>query len=411
MHQPLSPGHPLADAPGLWHPTAPRRGAVVRFRRVIDLDRPLRGARLAITASHRYELRLDGVLIARGPSRSDPLRWGVREVVLPQLAAGRHVLAVAVAHDGDGAGESQLGSDGFLAIAGIGAFAAHLDPDGWRCCQDTAVRPGPEDGWGRHRRYSPVGVHERFVAAEHPWGWAGPGRPAGTWVPVRRLRTVLDVWGNLALGVQPWPEQLPPMAEAPLPWKRCAKPAGDASADAWAAGRAPLRIPARSRRRWVLDRGASGVHWPEVGWSGGAGARIRLVWCEAGRHPDGRLAPRGTVEGVELAGHVDEIEPDGGRNRTWMPRWLRSGRYLVVEVTTADRPLELMPIRIADAGFPFTTRLTLAAGPVWDRLLAVSDRTLRSCAHEAIWDCPHYEQCQFPGDTRVQAIAQYLLYN
>jgi hypothetical protein len=405
MTQPLPPDHPLCAAHGLWHPTAPQRGAVVLFRQVITLKRPLRGARLAISACHRYELRCDGALLARGPSRSDPRRWYAREVELPALPAGRHVLAVAVAHDGDGAGESQLGGDGFLAIAGLGALSNLLPADGWRCCHDRAVRPGPEDGWGKHRRYSPVGVHERFVAADHPWGWASSARPTGDWQPVRQLRRAADEWGNLALGVQLWPEAIPAMAETPLPL-RCVM--GDGAA--LATGSGSFAVAARSVARLVLDRGASGVHWPEVRWSNGQGASIRLTWCEAPRTTEGRLAPRTALAGNDLPGHVDVIEADGGRGRRWQPRWLRSGRYLVIDITTADAPLRLDDVRLADSGFPFTTRMRLRADPAWDRLLAITDRTLRSCAHEAIWDCPHYEQCQFPGDTRVQVQAQYLLY-
>lgn len=405
MHAPLPPAHPLCSTAGLWHPSARRRGAVVLFRCVLQLPRARSGARLWLSACHRYELRLDGALIARGPSRSDPRRWYAREVELPAMKAGRHVLAVAVAHDGDGAGESQLGDDGFLVIAGIGSLSAQLAADRWRCCHDRAVRPGPEDGWGRHRRYSPVGVHERFVAAAHPWGWETSARPSGEWLPVRQLRRAADEWGNLALGVQLWPESLPAMAETPLPL-RCAL--GDGAT--LAGDRGPVTVAARSRVRLVLDRGASGAHWPEVGWSGGKGARIRLTWCEAPRTAEGRLAPRTELAGNDLPGHVDVIEADGGRGRRWRPRWLRSGRWLVIDVATAGAPLRLESVSLADCGFPFTRMLRLRAGPAWDRLLAITDRTLRSCAHEAIWDCPHYEQCQFPGDTRVQALAQYLLY-
>jgi len=44
-----------------------------------------------------------------------------------------------------------------------------------------------------------------------------------------------------------------------------------------------------------------------------------------------------------------------------------------------------------------------------ERFWHVSWRTARLCAHETFFDCPHYEQMQFPGDTRVQAIFHYLI--
>jgi alpha-L-rhamnosidase len=398
----------LATSPGLWHPTAPRRGAVVLFRRDVTAPRGgLRGLRLAISACHRYDLRLDGRTIARGPSRSDPRRWGVRVLTLPPLAAGAHVLAVVVCQDGDGAGESQLGGDGFLSIVGLGSAAALLDANGWRTWHDQSVSDCPEDGWGKARRYSPVGAHDRFDAARHPWGWALPGFAADGWLPPRHLRAGADVWGNLALGVQFVEESLPNMAETPLAWTRLA--AGEAPA-AWVSGDAALQVPPRTTARWVLDRGASGVHWPTVGFSGGRGAELRLTWCESPLLPDGGKGDRACVDGCDLPGHRDLLVPDGGEGRTWTPRWLRSGRYLVLDVTTGDQALRLDPVRLADSGFPFTRALRFTGDAGWTRLLAITDRTLRSCAHECIWDCPHYEQCQFPGDARVQSIAHYLLY-
>jgi hypothetical protein len=44
---------------------------------------------------------------------------------------------------------------------------------------------------------------------------------------------------------------------------------------------------------------------------------------------------------------------------------------------------------------------------VWD----VSWNTIRLCSHETFFDCPHYEQSQFPGDSRIQALYHYVVAN
>ena len=408
----LTPDHPLCAVPGLWHATAPRCGAVVLFRLGFELLRAARGLRLVLSASHRFELRLDGRVLSRGPARAAAQRWGVRRVALPPMAAGRHVLAVVVAHDGDAAGESQDGPEGFFACVGLGTAAELIAPGRWQAWHDRACTPCHEDGWDGLRVHTAVGAGERFDAALHPWGWDRPGSGVGDdWPAALALRPLLDVWGNLALGCQPAPEMIPTMAERPCPMRLVAvEGVAEEAAHAWAAGRAALPLAPGARLRLVLDRGAVGVHWPCVRWDGAGGSELRLIWCEAPRDAQGRLGPRDRVQGQHLFGQRDVLHCDDGRDRSWTPRWLRSGRYLAIDIAVGERPGRLHPVALADTGFPFRTRLRLRADPAWARLLAISDRTLRACAHELIWDCPHYEQCQFPGDGRVQAMAHYLLY-
>ncbi len=84
----FEPDHPALHTPAVRHPgRAPRGGyAVVLFRRRFSLPHAVSGARLWVSASQRFILHLDGETIARGPSRSDPDRWGCAEVRLGKLA-------------------------------------------------------------------------------------------------------------------------------------------------------------------------------------------------------------------------------------------------------------------------------------------------------------------------------------
>jgi alpha-L-rhamnosidase len=410
MLPPYPAQHPACTTPAMWHPSAPRSGAVILFRRVLTLPCAMRGLALALSACHRCELLIDGESICRGPSRSDPRRWGVMRVELPRLAAGRHVLAVRVSHDGDGAGESQLGGPGFLVVAGLGRLGMLLASPGWRCCHDRSVQDCALDGWGSARRYAPLGAHEEFTAELHPWGWTSSGFDDRAWPEPLRLPPAADAWGNLALGVQLAPDPLPVLSSGGI-LPLLAVGDEDARTRRWAAGTGTLVVPPHARRRVVLSRGASGAHWPHLTWSGGRDADLRLRWCEAPQDGTVLASPRDRIAGRTLPGHLDRIRPDGGARRSWTPRWLRSGRMLVLEVRTRAAALRLAPVRLQEASFPFRTRLRLRADATWARLLQISDRTLRSCAYDTIWDCPHYEQCQFPGDSRVQAIAHYLLYN
>ena len=42
-----------------------------------------------------------------------------------------------------------------------------------------------------------------------------------------------------------------------------------------------------------------------------------------------------------------------------------------------------------------------------ERIWHIAVHTARCCAHEHYEDCPYYEQLQYIGDTRVQALISY----
>jgi len=68
--------HPVRNTPCLWHPQSPRQGYVVlRFRKTFELDSDAPNPTFWVSADERFILYLDGRLIARGPARSDPVRW------------------------------------------------------------------------------------------------------------------------------------------------------------------------------------------------------------------------------------------------------------------------------------------------------------------------------------------------
>jgi len=56
-------------------------------------------------------------------------------------------------------------------------------------------------------------------------------------------------------------------------------------------------------------------------------------------------------------------------------------------------------------GLPVRTEVPIDTGSaVVPEILDVGWRTARLCAHESYMDCPYYEQLQYAGDTRIQAL-------
>jgi hypothetical protein len=149
--------------------------------------------------------------------------------------------------------------------------------------------------------------------------------------------------------------------------------------------------------------------YPVLTVSGGKGSRLQMVSAESPFTGVGHVkGNRNVTAGKHLWGQGDEFRPDGGRHRQFTTLWFRAFRYLELTIATGDQPLRLEDVHARFTGYPLRQRARFSAyRPFWD----VSWRTARLCAHETFFDCPHYEQMQFPGDTRVQAVFHYLLAN
>ena len=115
-------------------------------------------------------------------------------------------------------------------------------------------------------------------------------------------------------------------------------------------------------------------------------------------------------------GLSDLFRPDGGDHRTFEPLWWRTWRYLDIDITTADQPLTLESLKANFTAYPFEVRAKFdAASPASDPALApdlakiwdISWRTAQIEAHETFSDSPYYEQLQYIGDSRIEAMITY----
>jgi hypothetical protein len=111
------------------------------------------------------------------------------------------------------------------------------------------------------------------------------------------------------------------------------------------------------------------------------------------------------VDGADIIGIYDVFLPDGGKNRLFSPLWLRTWRYVKLDIQTEGEPLVLEDFRSRFSAYPFRENAQFSSdqaqlSDIWK----ASWRTARLCAHETYMDCPYYEQLQYFGDTRIQAL-------
>ncbi len=107
-------------------------------------------------------------------------------------------------------------------------------------------------------------------------------------------------------------------------------------------------------------------------------------------------------------GLTDSFLPDGGPHRIFMPLWWRTWRYLDLDITTGSEPLTLESLKAYFTAYPFQERANFeSADPDLAKIWEISWRTARLDAHETYMDTPYYEQLQYVGDTRIQALISY----
>src|SRR5450432_2173558 len=81
-----------------------------------------------------------------------------------------------------------------------------------------------------------------------------------------------------------------------------------------------------------------------------------------------------------------------------------------LEIKTANEPLNIDDLYGIFTGYPFEMKAKFSADDKeLGKIFETGWHTARLCAMETYMDCPYYEQLQYIGDTRIQALVS--LYN
>ncbi|HET8654425.1 MAG TPA: alpha-L-rhamnosidase C-terminal domain-containing protein [Longimicrobiaceae bacterium] len=391
---------------------------VFHARRTIDLpERPAHFV-VHVSADNRYRLFVNGEQVSSGPQRSDVAHWRYETVDLaPWLRAGRNVIAALVWNWGAARPVAQMSyRTGFL-LQGDGPREAALvnTGPGWKLRVDSAYAPLPVT-YARVGGYYAAAPGDSVDAARVPWGWQGLDYRDDDWyaVPEGRSPAVL---GRLRLGALPgdggtgevvgWqlqPRDIPPMEERVQRLRRVRRATGVAPGDAFLRGAGDLVIPAHTAASVLLDQGHTTDAYPVLETSGGAGSTVTLTYAEALIDAQGRKGNRNDVEGRTIRGVRDVFRPSG-ENRRFQPLYWRSFRYVQMDVETGDEPLRIRDLHGVFTAYPFHERGHFTSNLAWiDSVWAMDWNGARIGAFETYMDTPYYEQLQYVGDTRIQAL-------
>jgi alpha-L-rhamnosidase len=402
--------------PAQWiaPPDAPADSfGVFRFRRVLELPARPEHFVVQLSADNRYRFFVNGEAIASGPQRSDVMHWRYETVdIAPFLRPGRNVLAAVVWNWGvyRPVGQVSLRTGFLLEGTGSAESAVSTGQPGWKVLRDSSYAPIPVTGAATGGYYAaPPG--ESVEASRYPWGWETAAYDDAKWPSARALAARqpngTDPYG-LVSSWQLAPRTIPSMEETPVRFAAVRRRSGvqlDGSAEGLLRGDGVLVVPARTRAVLLLDQRYLTNAYLTLETSGGAGSSVAITYAESLRDSSGRKGDRNAIEGKTIVGVRDVIRPDGGAHRSFRTLWFRTYRYVQLDVETAGEPLRLHDIHGIFTAYPYHERGRFTSDAPWiDSVWTMDWRTARLCAWETFFDTPYYEQLQYIGDTRIQAL-------
>jgi hypothetical protein len=403
-----------------WHaqwisvPNASNDGyGVYMFRKTIELAAKPNNFKIHVSGDNRYKLFVNEKLVSMGPARGDIAHWNYETVdIASYLKAGKNIVAAQVWNEGEFKPEAQITyRTGFILQGATSAESAINTNNTWLCEKDNSFAPLVF----RTRGYYVAGAGEIRNMALSPKNWQSESFDDKNWQKARSVgggvpKNILGAFGTMS-GWMLVPSIIPQME---LKDERLAKVVSNEGITGlptdFPAKKSEVVIPANSKVTIILDQSYLTNAYPNVEFSGGKAATITLRYAEALFTKSGGKGNRNETTGKNFVGRADSLVLDGSQSQKFTSLTYRTYRYLQLSIVTQNEAITLNDIYGTFTGYPFKMNAQLSANqPEMDKMLEIGWRTARLCAYETYMDCPYYEQLQYIGDGRIQALVS--LYN
>ncbi|MFY9150479.1 MAG: alpha-L-rhamnosidase C-terminal domain-containing protein [Prolixibacteraceae bacterium] len=387
---------------------------VFHFRKNFRLEHVPDEFIIHISADNRYRLFVNGNAVCFGPARGDLAHWFYDSIDIAQfLKSGENVLAAVVWNFGDDKAWAQFTIKTALIVQGNSAAEDIINTNGsWKVIKDQAYQPASLDAREVLRTFIVVGPCDRVDAAKYPWKWESTDFDDKTWSQAKTIDAghVRGVGSDINWVLTP--RRIPAMEQNEQRFAAVRRTsAGSAAAsfiqapEGFLLGKEKWIIPANQKLTVLFDQGNLTTAYPELLISKGKGSRINLIYAESLVDSKGSKGNRNDIENKEIKGYADQFFPDGGSGRLFRPLWFRTWRYLQMEIETGHEALILDDFKSDFSAYPLKENAVFETDqPELKQIWDTGWRTARLCANETYFDCPYYEQLQYVGDTRIQAL-------
>lgn len=385
---------------------------VYYFRKDVLLNAVPATFPVQVSGDNRYKLYVNGILASVGPARSDIQNWNYEELDLqPFLRVGKNVIAALVWNDGAMKPEANMSYRSGFFMRGTTDESRIMDTDeSWLCIQDEGYQPimpqvpgyyaaGPGELRDFRQEVSRWNMQDCDLAAWHKSVMVNDCYP----------RHASGAWGTYS----GWQMQRSALPQPELAVERLAvvrKSTGIVVPKGFLSGKAALTIPAHKQVELLLDQQHLTNAYFTLLMSGGAGSRVSIGYAEGLYDKDMNKGDRNDIAGKHFVGRTDSLVSNGRAEQEFTTMSWRTYRYVVIRAYTADEPLTITDVYGTFTGYPFTLQASLDTKDAeLQKIFETGWRTARLCAVETYMDCPYYEQLQYFGDARIQALVS--LYN
>lgn len=379
---------------------------VFYFRKNFQLDTKPASFVVYVSADNRYKLYVNGKLISLGPVRGDLNYYNYQTIDLaPYLLTGKNLIAATVWNEAQHRPEAIVSfRTGFILQGKTSAEQIINTNATWKSQKDKGYQPLP--GFFAASTGELVNMkqssEETMLPKFNDADWL-----TSSGVLRGQLKGLSDGFG--------WSMVSSPLPELEMIYQRIPvlrKTSGITAPAKFPLEKTAVTIPANTTASFLLDQTFLTNAYLTLNFSKGLDAGISLKYAESMYvgfdQYGGKKGNRNDVDGKIFSGRKDSVISNGHAAQTYTTLNFRTFRYIELIVHTKDEPITIDDIYGTFTGYPFdkTSAFTTSNEEI-KNILDIGWRTARLNAFETYTDCPYYEQLQYIGDTRVQAMITY----
>jgi len=380
---------------------------VYLFRKEISINAKPAKFIVHVSADNRYKLYINGLYVCNGPARSHLYKWNFESLdISSYLHTGKNIISAVVWNFGWQRPLAQISAQTGFVILGDTKEENIINSDNsWAVFKDVAYKPLSVN----INQYYAAGVGEEFNSEVHPWNWMDSDFNAAGWKQAQVVETAKPVgcmgeWGGISTHLLS-KREIPLMEEKEQRFFKIRRSDISTIPAEFLKGKAPITIPANSKVKILIDQNELTTAYPILNFSKGRKSTIKLTYAESLLDSIGNKGNRNDIENKKIKGNSDVIICDGANNRIFQTLWWRTFRYVEIEIETKNESLILNDLYSIFSAYPLEEKASFSCdNPQLKNIWNVGWRTQRLCANETFFDCPYYEQLQYIGDARIQAL-------
>jgi alpha-L-rhamnosidase len=385
--------------------------ANILFRKTFNLSEKPQQFIINISADNHYTLFVNGQKVCFGPQLSDIRHWRYETVdIAKYLQVGKNCVAVDVMNYGFNRFFGMQSVYTALIVDGEGQAANLVNTNAWKGepwktlwnkslkVKEVKWRVAKPDIIGGFYASQPT---DSLDIATYPHFWQEVNYDDSAWKNAKFVETATAYGGGFAWLLEP--RNVPLENQTLQRINKVVRTTGNStSTDEFLTGKQPVTVAANSKATLWLDNSTVTIGYPELLFSSGKNAQIRISYAENLFNEDKSKGNRNDLTGKKFIGVTDVIVADGSVNRKFSPSFRRCFRFIQIDVITQDSPLVLNDYYNIFTITPITPRAKFSCdNPMYSKVFDICQRTAYICTQDYFLSDAYYETMQYVGDSKV----------